>query len=500
VLVLFALISFVLLASAALVIDLGTARLTQRQMQSAVDSAALEGLKFRDDVPVAWHTDGSVPAFIQSACPPPADWANYDPSDPAWQAWLDCARRATASEMVALAFDDDLDPGSGAANLGAGPTIDFSGSVSDPSLAAGQYMPPSALGVYKPSLQTNEVNAEEGDMVHGQYGNNAGYGQDPNPYARPDFSTQDNDGNPIAPANAPSFLVRMRRSISPAGANSLDDNPGVSSAGPTLPFLFARGSFMARSSANATDLTIQSGITVRATAISDARPTVVAGPASVANQSPGVAPFGVWRLYWEAPFWDTKNGHDTGDVATSGSFTSNNFSGLTNVSPQTRLATGMASTVPNVATSIGTPYALSTMLLGSNNFGLTNPQLYPFIPIYDALDNAASSGGPTSEGTSAVIVGFGYVSSWSYVASTTILTLQRPQSGSNGNVVDTVASTNASSRLVMPISSGLVPSDVDALFWLNTLPASDQQSYQQSSNQPPPSRRNRLLAPALVNH
>jgi hypothetical protein len=140
------------------------------------------------------------------------------------------------------------------------------------------------------------------------------------------------------------------------------------------------------------------------------------------------------------------------------------------------------------------------MLLGSNNFGLTNPQLYPFIPIYDALDNAASSGGPTSEGTSAVIVGFGYVSSWSYVASTTVLTLQRPQSGSNGYVVDTVASTNASSRLVMPISSGLVPSDVDALFWLNTLPASDQQSYQQSSNQPPPSRRNRLLAPALVNH
>ena len=36
---------FGLLGLAALVIDLGFARLTQRQMQSAVDSAALEGLR-----------------------------------------------------------------------------------------------------------------------------------------------------------------------------------------------------------------------------------------------------------------------------------------------------------------------------------------------------------------------------------------------------------------------------------------------------------------------
>ena len=47
VLVLFVLMFFALLGLAALVIDLGFARLTQRQMQSAADSAALEGLLAR---------------------------------------------------------------------------------------------------------------------------------------------------------------------------------------------------------------------------------------------------------------------------------------------------------------------------------------------------------------------------------------------------------------------------------------------------------------------
>jgi hypothetical protein len=47
-LVIFAFLFFCLMALGALVIDLGLARLTQRQMQTAVDSAALEGLRGRD--------------------------------------------------------------------------------------------------------------------------------------------------------------------------------------------------------------------------------------------------------------------------------------------------------------------------------------------------------------------------------------------------------------------------------------------------------------------
>ena len=44
-LVLFVMMFFGLMGLAALVIDMGFARLAQRQMQTAVDSAALEGLR-----------------------------------------------------------------------------------------------------------------------------------------------------------------------------------------------------------------------------------------------------------------------------------------------------------------------------------------------------------------------------------------------------------------------------------------------------------------------
>ena len=51
VLVLVVMLLFGIFAMAALVIDIGFARHAQRQMQTAVDSAALEGLRFRDQVP-----------------------------------------------------------------------------------------------------------------------------------------------------------------------------------------------------------------------------------------------------------------------------------------------------------------------------------------------------------------------------------------------------------------------------------------------------------------
>ena len=46
-LVLFVMIFFGLMGLAALVIDMGFARLAQNQMQTAVDCAALEGLRWR---------------------------------------------------------------------------------------------------------------------------------------------------------------------------------------------------------------------------------------------------------------------------------------------------------------------------------------------------------------------------------------------------------------------------------------------------------------------
>ena len=61
VLLLFALFAFTLFAIAGMAIDLGFARLTQRQMQAGVDSAAREGMRFRDEIPQAYLND---PAFL----------------------------------------------------------------------------------------------------------------------------------------------------------------------------------------------------------------------------------------------------------------------------------------------------------------------------------------------------------------------------------------------------------------------------------------------------
>jgi hypothetical protein len=101
VLVLFALLVFVLFAVAALVIDLGLALTTRRQMQTAVDSAALEGLRGRDD-----------PALAKGQ--------------------RDLARRQAAGAVAAAVFDDDLDPDDGDPRaFGAGPVLPLQGGAID---------------------------------------------------------------------------------------------------------------------------------------------------------------------------------------------------------------------------------------------------------------------------------------------------------------------------------------------------------------------------------
>ena len=65
-LVLFVLASFVLFAFAAMVIDLGVARHTQAQMNSAVETAALDGLRFRDELPDEWLTDPVILAELEA--------------------------------------------------------------------------------------------------------------------------------------------------------------------------------------------------------------------------------------------------------------------------------------------------------------------------------------------------------------------------------------------------------------------------------------------------
>ena len=99
-------------------------------------------------------------------------------------------------------------------------------------------------------------------MVAGTYnpGQPSAEGDD---YTRADFTPA-----PSGSSTGNAFLVRMRRTNNTSG---LDQEPGVSSGGPTLPILFGRGSLMARSGGSG-QLSVASGITVRATAIAGRSP------------------------------------------------------------------------------------------------------------------------------------------------------------------------------------------------------------------------------------
>lgn len=149
VLVLVAMMLFGLFAMAALVIDLGFARLAQRQMQSATDSAALEGLR--------------------------------------GQGTLDYQQRQDAAELlIAFTFDDDLNPlngddgvAGGGGRFGAGPIVDFSDGVGNPDLKASQLMTIDPNNsVYKPDFQRRsdavaenqfDLAIQRGGVVDGEY-------------------------------------------------------------------------------------------------------------------------------------------------------------------------------------------------------------------------------------------------------------------------------------------------------------------------------------------
>src|SRR5207302_2017045 len=79
VLLLCALMLFVVFAVAALVIDLGLARITHRQMQGASDAAAREGVRYQDEIP-AWVLDPNSQAFqdLQKEGIDPANPTNRD--------------------------------------------------------------------------------------------------------------------------------------------------------------------------------------------------------------------------------------------------------------------------------------------------------------------------------------------------------------------------------------------------------------------------------------
>ncbi len=317
ILVLFALLTFVFFAVAAVVIDIGLANLAQAQMQSAADTAALEGCR----------------------------WRNFDEG----LGFSHAEKRSKAATMVRLAFDDDLYPTRGLYRPENGPPLNAPDPVDEANVSAGPGLqvtggsgawaangvvgqqPDSELArLDDPRLQTNNANLANGDMVAGRF--REGYPAiERADYERDDFISTTTNGPEIR--NALSFLVRMRRA---GDANPADVEGGVSSSLPTLPVVFGLGSTILQDPDNDWDPR-RDGITVRATAIASARPAMRIGRlpcdsagaplydhepdvsgSSYREQVSGLAPFFIYRSSWVSHFrvagWQANSGAPEGRV------------------------------------------------------------------------------------------------------------------------------------------------------------------------------------------
>ena len=276
-LVLFIILVPILFGLGALVLDIGLAQFTRAGMQTAVDAGAMEGMRSRDDADLA------APA----------------------------SKRAEVSRVVALHYDDDGDTAFDAMELGAGREVPFDASNPGTSLlnerrtiTAGGMVP------YKPALEHNLLGTiadmNEGDMVAGSYlaaqRHDEGYTPGA-PYFRNDFVSAG------GAADFTAFLVRIRRSIRPEGANSAYDTiSDVSSAGPTLPLLFGRLTAIKASDPSFGYSARHHGITARATGIAQGVPAMVVGPTIPAfaygtmplTTITGTAPFAIDLAWWNS--------------------------------------------------------------------------------------------------------------------------------------------------------------------------------------------------------
>jgi len=457
VLVIFVLMFFGLMGLAALVIDMGFARLAQRQMQTAADSAALEGLRWQSvqqaaDLPPAWLAD---PNFQNEVGPLGTGPLSTSQSDR--------IRRWAASQVVAdgpvgngssaqpSMFADYYEASGGTVHYGAGPVVDFSGGIGPAEFAAAQTMTlpnPPRPPVYQPvradgapGLELNLSNQIEGDMSSGTYGFNTGY--DPTQLADEDANYNRRDFTPSA-GTATAFLVRTRRTNN---INGLDQEPGISSAGPTLPILFGRGSMMARSGSGS-QLSVASGVTVRATAIAGPQPAKTVGPlytntGGTLTAVAQLAPFALRSDLWAGLTAAGGTASVTVDplVAGSGAMVLNSQFQVT-------------------LTSIGQPLVSST----ADSTLTLGPQSAFYVPIY--ADFASQPG---------TIIGFVYYTNWTYTSGSLAL---GPVAGAMQ-----IGGQNVSPTMALPLPPALAPADVAAMF----------QDHAALYSQYP------LYAPALVN-
>lgn len=267
VLVLFAILLFVLIPLASLILQSGWLTLTRRQMQTSVNAAAREALRRRDAPP----SDPMIPADTQ--------------------------RRLDAASVAAALFDDDLNvTATDVMRFSAGPVINFAEetsplngpTINDGTFIAGRLIEESdqeADHQYDPRLRRNLGNNADGDIVAGTYGlvdhsaapptvdpdeEPTGH-EETSDYERDDFLGGESDR---------AVLARMRRTDE---FFNFDENDSTRSAGPPVPFLFGRGPFGGPGIANEEDgerdfmSYAEQGSNVRATSIADAVPAWTVG-------------------------------------------------------------------------------------------------------------------------------------------------------------------------------------------------------------------------------
>lgn len=235
VLVMFALLLVGVFGLLGVVLDAGRMRVVEQQLDAGVESAALEGLRFKD-------LEG------------------------------DAHRRTRAIVAIARQWDDDLDPSNGdTLGVGAGPLPIVAGTT---ALGGDLLVAPEAASrMWKPAegMQQNLGNATHGDLVAGAH-LPGGPPIESDSFERADFLPAGAGSSPAQLAAAPALLVRLRRATARL---ALDRRPGESSSGPAMEWLWARGSAWLEPGADGGEQGRADGTTVRATAIAASEPALV---------------------------------------------------------------------------------------------------------------------------------------------------------------------------------------------------------------------------------
>jgi hypothetical protein len=425
-LVLFALLVFGIMGIMAAAIDVGVASLTQAQMQNAVDTAALEGMRMRNLG--NGHELG------------------------------DRNRRPQVSELVQMVFDDNLHPTGGVKptpwpplhgglagmppdgpdqlNLGAGPVWDVPPGEGPGNVGETYNQFPRVYD--DPVLEVNTSNHVDGDMISGTYalvpGNltwNQLHQEQPD-YSRPDFTPA--TSLPESQQDI-SFLVRMRRS-------NETPIPGEFSAAPALPYLFGLGSMIMATDGSSPTNPRTDGITVRAVAIASARPVMTIGRTPDTQDLDGNPMLGIG-------FWYTTTGSSSLRMLAPPTALTRDF-WVETLQPQPHVPVNLTESSGALSyngTVVGTFIAGGTGIsVGMPIVAAAAPQSVPptTYPVVFPIEAQISDGGSTSTNR---VIGFGY-GTIKYNGAAWVVSLGFQNDENNGTLCSLfVALGNASARM-----------------------------------------------------